>query len=262
MSMRRYRAGHRASCVRSSAHASPSGLAVLLIVVLVLATQACVPRVTDDEPPRATQDAPATADPVDDSRETASVPPAVALLDPARAEQQIAEQRRHLLQGHGLSIAPADAGYYLDVLEAELRQILQDGISSANRQDRSILLHIPGSFAFDSGRARINESAKLLLDRIAEAAARYTETLIIIDSHTDPAGDAGLNLELSKQRAIAVARVFLDHGIHGDRIVAFGHGESGQSGKTGPSAGGDRFARRIDIRLAPVIDERDPGTDG
>lgn len=186
------------------------------------------------------------------AKETTRSVPGLALLNPQDAEQEIARQKDALAQRNELAIAPADTGYYMDILEAELRQVLQNSPVEAFRRETAILLRIPGSLVFATGSERLRAMARPVLARIAEVVGRYDATLVIVDSHTDPAGDPAVNLELSKWRAIAVSGYLVDHGVDVQRIAAFGHGESRPPGDNGSNTGGGS-SRRIEIRLAPII---------
>lgn len=185
---------------------------------------------------------------------TAQSVPGLALLDPQHADREIAHHKRELAHRDDRAITPADAGYYMDILEAELRQALQHSAVETSRRETSVLLRIPGLHAFATGREHLKETAKPLLARVAEVAGRYEATLVIVDSHTDPTGDADTNLELSKRRAIAVSRYLVDQGIDIRRIIAFGHGESRPLAESESNAA-DGSSRRIEIRLAPIIRE-------
>lgn len=240
-------AGERAVSARETGPARP--VAALAAGLLLMAAGCTGLPLAESEP------APGNDPSESRAQDVTRPPPGLALLDPRHAEQEIARQKDALAQRNDLAIASADTGYYMDILEAELRQILQHNPVETFRHETAILLRIPGSLVFATGSEQLKATARPILARIAEVVGRYDATLVIVDSHTDPAGDPAVNLELSKWRAIAVSGYLVDHGVDVRRIAAFGHGESRPLGDNGSNTGGDS-SRRIEIRLAPIIREQ------
>lgn len=229
---------------------SPARPAAALAAGLLLVVTGCTGLPVAESEPAPGNDAPGSR------AENVTRPlPGLALLDPQHAEREIARQMDKLARRNDLAMMPADAGYYMDILEADLRQMLQDSPVEVFPRETSILLRIPGSFVFATGHETLEETARPLLARIAQVAGRYEATLVIVDSHTDPAGDAAINLELSKRRAITVSRHLVDQGVDLPRIIAFGHGESRPLNES-ESGTGDGSSRRIEIRLLPIIREQ------
>lgn len=233
---------------------------VVLATTLLATVSACTWMPPPAEEPAAGKPEDATTQPGSPAGTTRSLQ-SVALLDPERAEHEIADQMRKLTRREDLAIAPADSGYYLDILEAELRQTLEGSGTDLFRREQSVLLRIPGMLVFATGSEQLNGRAEPLLAQVAEVAMQYDSTLVIVDSHTDPAGDEATNQELSKQRALTVSRFLITRGIATERIVAFGHGESRPlPGREANDPG--RSSRRIEIRLAPIIREQGSETAG
>jgi outer membrane protein OmpA-like peptidoglycan-associated protein len=80
------------------------------------------------------------------------------------------------------------------------------------------------NFAFDS--AAIPRGSQPQLDRIVQLMREVPTLALSIEGHTDAAGSAGYNLDLSRQRAIAVARYLVVQGIDPDRLEAVGKGKT------------------------------------
>lgn len=239
---------HAGKCILPTRRTGHTRAGAALVAGLLLTTGCTSLPLAGSEPSGET-DAPAPRE------ETARSVPGLALLNPQHAEREIARQKDALAHRNELAIAPADTGYYMDILEAEFRQALQHSPVEAFRRETDILLRIPGSLAFATGSEQLEAMARPVLARIAEVVSRYDATLVIVDSHTDPTGDPAVNLELSKWRAIAVSGYLVDHGVDVRRILAFGHGESRPPGDNGSNTGGES-SRRIEIRLTPIIRER------
>jgi outer membrane protein OmpA-like peptidoglycan-associated protein len=65
-----------------------------------------------------------------------------------------------------------------------------------------------------------------ILDSIATSLMAFSNTTILVISHTDSKGSDDYNYNLSQQRAESVVSFFADKGISRDRLVAEGKGES------------------------------------
>ena len=80
---------------------------------------------------------------------------------------------------------------------------------------------------FPSGVDILSANAKEIVDRLAETVKGYPGLRIVVDGHTSTRGDARVNLELSQDRAEAVARYFMvTYGVKQNRIHAVGYGGS------------------------------------
>jgi OmpA-OmpF porin, OOP family len=102
-------------------------------------------------------------------------------------------------------------------------------------------------FAYDS--ARLLPEARAQLDALGHAlnSPELRQFSFLIAGHTDAAGPADYNLDLSIRRAIAVAEYLLQyHGISPNRLVAHGWGESRLSVPSDPGSGANR---RVEVSL-------------
>jgi OmpA-OmpF porin, OOP family len=102
-------------------------------------------------------------------------------------------------------------------------------------------------FAYDS--ARLLPEARVQLDALGDAlnSPELRQFSFLIAGHTDAAGSAGYNLDLSIRRAIAVGEYLIQyHGISPNRLVAHGWGESRLSVPSDPGSGANR---RVEVSL-------------
>jgi len=100
--------------------------------------------------------------------------------------------------------------------------------------------------SFLSGSAELTAEATEVLSDISGILLQNPDVRIVIQAHTDNSGRAEDNLQLSKRRALAVARFFVDAGVPGSRLrpQAFGESEPRQSNQT---PAGRAANRRVEI---------------
>ncbi len=77
---------------------------------------------------------------------------------------------------------------------------------------------------FYQGTANFVEGSEKALDLIVEMLGENPNVKILLKGHTDNRGNAELNLQLSEERANAVANYLLEEGISDDRIDGMGYG--------------------------------------
>lgn len=100
---------------------------------------------------------------------------------------------------------------------------------------------------FLSGSATLTDSAQAALDKLADDLNNTPSVRIAVMAHTDNQGPAIGNLELSKKRAISVARYLVSRGVAGNRIQPEAYGES-QPLVSNATAEGRRQNRRVEFR--------------
>lgn len=79
---------------------------------------------------------------------------------------------------------------------------------------------------FRPGSDQLTAEAITVLAGVAQTLRDYPDIRVVIEAHTDNEGSAAVNLQLSKRRAIAVARYLVDAGISGSRLKPQAYGES------------------------------------
>lgn len=105
------------------------------------------------------------------------------------------------------------------------------------------------SIFYTSGRSKLAPEVKERLDliiRYAKADKRITR--VVIDGHTDSAGDKKVNLAVSKQRATLVVAYFKKQGISKKRILMRWHGDKYPT-VDNETADNRARNRRVTIRL-------------
>jgi outer membrane protein OmpA-like peptidoglycan-associated protein len=176
--------------------------------------------------------------------------PAITVASTDNREEALAVHKR-ALQKRGSALSDGDVGYYMDIHEARFIQLVRDDRVSMQRHGNRLSLIISGGDSFASNSARLRHEMEGVLNIIARVLEEYRDTRIIISGHTDDAGAAKYNQQLSERRARATSRFFTDSGVAADRIVIFGYGES-QPIADNSSAKGRAMNRRIEILLEPL----------
>lgn len=128
------------------------------------------------------------------------------------AEEQVAAARREAEEAAAREKTQGD-------LLARLQAIEQ----SARVEARGIVLTLPGSVYFDTGRADVKKGAAERVARIGEALAGAPERKLIVEGHTDSTGSVATNEKLSALRAEAVKAILVAHGVSPDRIETHGY---------------------------------------
>jgi outer membrane protein OmpA-like peptidoglycan-associated protein len=113
--------------------------------------------------------------------------------------------------------------------------------------DRDRPLVVP-DLVFAAGSAALPPGGRDVLDRMAAALTDAPpDVRVEIGGHTDDAGDAADNLDLSQRRAEAVRAYLISVGVPAERLVARGYGESRPVADNATVEGRARN-RRIEIR--------------
>ena len=110
---------------------------------------------------------------------------------------------------------------------------------------------------FASGTQRLDDGSRLALDRLAADLQAHPDVTVRLEGHTDNRGTASSNLELSKERVMAVARYLVARGVSPARLVPYGYGESRPRMGNATAAGRERN-RRIEIVLQDPADAPPP----
>lgn len=101
---------------------------------------------------------------------------------------------------------------------------------------------------FGADSARLGRSARAALDDFVNQLNQYPSVVVALDGHTDNRGSGIRNLELSKQRVIAVVRYLVAHGIAPSRLRPFGFGEA-RPVASNATADGRKKNRRIEVSV-------------
>lgn len=162
------------------------------------------------------------------------------------------ERRKHALIGAGVgALAGGGIGYYMDVQEAKLAQVLEGTGVSVTRSGENIILNMPGNITFDTGSDSIKTDFYDVLDSVALVLNKYDKTTVDVIGHTDNVGGDGYNQMLSEERARSVAKYLSSKQVLAGRLLIQGRGESQPVAKN-TTADGRQKNRRVEIIIAPL----------
>ncbi|MCP9221772.1 OmpA family protein [Erythrobacter sp. LQ02-29] len=116
---------------------------------------------------------------------------------------------------------------------------------------QAILVRLPDGVTFATDSARISPSFQNTLDSVAQSMIKYPNSLIDVYGFTDTTGSASYNMQLSQQRAQAVADYLASRGVARSRIETRGYGETNLRVQTGDNVN-EPLNRRVEIKITPI----------
>jgi len=162
------------------------------------------------------------------------------------------QKLRRSAAGAGVATLNAGAaGYYMDVLEAKLRERLDRSGVGVARRGEEITLSMPAALVFAGDGADLNPAFGRVLDGVANVLGHYEKTVLEVAGHGDERdGDAAP----AGARAATVAAYLERRGIAASRILRFGAGASHPLGH-GAGESGRARNRRIELTVVPLVRE-------
>lgn len=161
-------------------------------------------------------------------------------------EKELAVKRKSLdMMSKDLEMAEKER----DRLETELDQA-QGKLSEFARvaQEReNMIITLNGAVLFKVGEYELMPIAKTRLDEVASVLLEQKDRSIVVEGHTDAQGSTSNNIELSRNRAMAVRNYLITKGVPSDLIIAQGMGEQE------PIASNDTPEGRANNRRVEII---------
>lgn len=179
----------------------------------------------------------ATHPPAKSSSATAAPTSGVVVLNPHNYEPQKNLIKQTLAKNSHDSLAPAETGYYMDVLQGRLKQVADKAIVIGRQGDR-ITLDLSARLAFEPGAAQINPGIREVLAPLARILAEYRMTLVSVRFPSDDSGAQANHPRVTEQRALALARYLGENGVTSKRIIV---------------AGSARGPAGVELQLEPIV---------
>lgn len=142
------------------------------------------------------------------------------------------------------------------LLEDRLSQEIKDKQVRLQMMEKGLVITFVADILFDSGKAKVRQSAYTILNKVATVLNENVPELNIgIEGHTDnvPIKVSGWksNWELSTARALSVLHYLVDEkNILPNRISAVGYGEYNPVA-TNDTAEGRKLNRRVEVVILP-----------
>lgn len=122
------------------------------------------------------------------------------------------------------------------------------GCPELNEEEQEVLSFAMRAVQFETGKARLKEESKEVLDEIIKIMERYPGYALSIHGHTDNVGDAENNKNLSEDRARSCYAYLVSEGVSPKRISFQGFGEE-QPVATNDTRSGRKLNRRVEFNL-------------
>lgn len=140
----------------------------------------------------------------------------------------------------------AVVGRRMDQQQKELEQI--EGIDVERTAEDTLDVSLRNEILFDFDSSALRSQSRSTLQELASVLARYPDQSVSVAGHTDSEGSDSYNQRLSEQRAAAVKNYLVGQGVPGNRIAAFGYGET-RPVATNATAEGRQLNRRVQIYI-------------
>lgn len=149
------------------------------------------------------------------------------------------------------AIAGGMIGQSLDAQAGDLRSSLGDDRIDVVNTGNSLVVTMPQDILFATDSASLTGTLRSDLRVLANHLNKYPNSNVQVIGHTDNTGSAAYNLNLSRQRASAVASELIGGGVNPGRITAIGRGED-QPVTSNLTPEGRAQNRRVEIIILPT----------
>jgi outer membrane protein OmpA-like peptidoglycan-associated protein len=124
---------------------------------------------------------------------------------------------------------------------------------------RSMSINLSGDVLFDYGKAALKPAAEESLKKVAVVLSLFPDSTVTVEGYTDSKGAKSVNLELSKDRAMAVKDWLVTNGgVAATAISAKGFGEENAVAPNANPDGSDNPVGRARNRRVSIIVEKPP----
>jgi outer membrane protein OmpA-like peptidoglycan-associated protein len=163
----------------------------------------------------------------------------ITVLDSSSYEKDKIHVKQALATDDRDALAPADVGYYMDVLHGRLTQAVAGSGIGIGHQGVHIVLDLSNRAAFAPGNAQIGSGIHQILKSISKVLVEYRLTLISVRVRADTAGGHAINPGLAQQRALMIAHDLVEDGVAVKRIVT--------------AVAGSASRVRVELQLEPIV---------
>jgi outer membrane protein OmpA-like peptidoglycan-associated protein len=145
-------------------------------------------------------------------------------------------------------VAGAIIGDYMDKQASEMKDDLSG--AKVERAGDGINVTFGAGILFDVDKYELRPDARTEIARMAEILAKYPDTYVRIEGHTDSDGSESHNQTLSERRASAVTAYLTEQNISVGRLKSFGFGET-RPVASNETPDGKQANRRVEVIIEP-----------
>ena len=126
---------------------------------------------------------------------------------------------------------PSFTRFHKDCFQEKIMEVGEDALVKRNEIEELVDLPEKGdtiilpSLVFPSASFELTDSSKQVIDEIYLILLKNREINVLIEGHTDNAGEFRKNLKLSQNRALAVKNYLIQRGVSATRLKSRGYGE-------------------------------------
>ncbi|MEQ9040386.1 MAG: OmpA family protein [Silicimonas sp.] len=135
--------------------------------------------------------------------------------------------------------------------ERELNQQLAGSGAVITNTGSQLRVILPEGVTFSTGSASVASSFLPALREVARSLEAHPSSTVRVVGHTDNVGSAAYNNQLSRERALAVARILIRYGVSSTRITYSGRGFN-EPITSNATAAGRAQNRRVEIVITPT----------
>jgi len=139
-------------------------------------------------------------------------------------------------------------GNYMDRQAAEMKRKLPD--AAIAREGDKLYVALPSGILFDVDKDDVKPSAREQIGQAGDVLAKYPDTYVTVEGHTDSTGGEEYNQKLSERRATRVRDLLVSRGVPAARLSVRGYGESDPIADNG-TAEGRQANRRVQLEIRP-----------
>jgi outer membrane protein OmpA-like peptidoglycan-associated protein len=142
-------------------------------------------------------------------------------------------------------------GTQMAAQERELRQSLAGTGASLTNTGSQLRVILPESITFAAGSSELDPGIRPAMRTVSDSLDLHPNSTVRVVGHTDNVGSAAYNSQLSRDRALAIARELIATGTAASRVTVSGRGAN-EPITSNASAAGRAQNRRVEIVITPT----------
>jgi outer membrane protein OmpA-like peptidoglycan-associated protein len=142
-------------------------------------------------------------------------------------------------------------GTQMAAQERELRAALAGSGAAVTNTGSQLRVILPEAVTFAAASSELSPSIEPALRTVSDSLELHPSSTVRVVGHTDNVGSAAYNSQLSRDRALAVARALIANGTAASRVTVSGRGGN-EPITSNATAAGQAQNRRVEIVITPT----------